>query len=148
MLNFKVYSIEKDPCWDGYQQIGMKKKGSKKVPNCVPETAKVLDYGSDEAVKAAKKKTPGQMEDDFLPHKMYDKYGNEYAAATKADHERMKKLGYSHDVNELGPAAMKRAKRRKASLDKAMKKYGDAEKMGMDPADVNQRRNKPTLKKR
>jgi len=49
---------------------------------------------------------------------------------------------------EMGPAAMKRAKRRKASLDKAMKKYGDAEKMGMNPADVNQRRNKPTLKKR
>jgi hypothetical protein len=48
----------------------------------------------------------------------------------------------------MGPAAMKRAKKRKASLDKAMKKYGDAEKMGMDPADVNQRRNKPTLKKR
>ena len=84
MLNFKVYLIEKDPCWDGYQQIGMKKKGGKKVPNCVPEKAKVLDYGSDEAVKAAKKKTPGQMEDDFLPHKMYDKYGNEYAATTKA----------------------------------------------------------------
>jgi hypothetical protein len=115
MLNFKVYLIEKDPCWDGYQQIGMKKKGGKKVPNCVPETAKVLDYGSDEAVKAAKKKTPGQTEDD---------------------------------IKEMGPAAMKRAKRRKASLDKAMKKYGDAEKMGMDPADVNQRRNKPTLKRR
>ena len=26
-----------DPCWDGYQQIGMKDKGGKKVPNCVPE---------------------------------------------------------------------------------------------------------------
>ena len=52
------------------------------------------------------------------------------------------------DIEEMGPAAMKRAKRRKASLDKAMKKYGDAEKMGMDPARVNQRRNKPTLTKR
>jgi hypothetical protein len=29
-----------------------------------------------------------------------------------------------------------------------MNKYGDAEIKGMDPADVNQRRNKPTLKKR
>jgi len=26
-----------DPCWDGYKQIGMKKKDGKKVPNCVPE---------------------------------------------------------------------------------------------------------------
>ena len=28
---------EKDPCWKGYKQVGMKKKGSKMVPNCVPE---------------------------------------------------------------------------------------------------------------
>jgi len=26
----------KDPCWKGYKQIGMKKKGGKEVPNCVP----------------------------------------------------------------------------------------------------------------
>jgi hypothetical protein len=24
-----------DPCWKGYQQMGMKDKGGKKVPNCV-----------------------------------------------------------------------------------------------------------------
>ena len=26
-----------DPCWKGYKQIGMKDKGGKQVPNCVPE---------------------------------------------------------------------------------------------------------------
>jgi hypothetical protein len=52
------------------------------------------------------------------------------------------------DVTEMGPAAMKRMKAKKAYLAKTMKKYGDASKMGMDPADVNQRRNKPTLKKK
>jgi hypothetical protein len=26
-----------NPCWKGYKQIGMKKKGGKQVPNCVPE---------------------------------------------------------------------------------------------------------------
>lgn len=25
-----------DPCWKGYQMVGMKKKGGKEVPNCVP----------------------------------------------------------------------------------------------------------------
>jgi len=25
-----------DPCWTGYKQVGMKTKGGKKVPNCVP----------------------------------------------------------------------------------------------------------------
>ena len=28
---------EKDPCWTGYKQVGMKKKNGKEVPNCVPE---------------------------------------------------------------------------------------------------------------
>ena len=30
-----MYHID-EACWDGYQQIGMKKKGGKQVPNCVP----------------------------------------------------------------------------------------------------------------
>lgn len=29
-------SKKSNPCWKGYKQIGMKKKGNKKVPNCVP----------------------------------------------------------------------------------------------------------------
>ena len=27
-----------DPCWKGYQQIGMKDKDGRQVPNCVPES--------------------------------------------------------------------------------------------------------------
>ena len=29
---------EEAPCWDGYRQAGMKKKGDRMVPNCVPES--------------------------------------------------------------------------------------------------------------
>jgi hypothetical protein len=28
---------KKDPCWDGYEMVGQKKKKGKKVPNCVPK---------------------------------------------------------------------------------------------------------------
>jgi len=28
---------KKGPCWKGYEAIGMKKKGGRKVPNCVPK---------------------------------------------------------------------------------------------------------------
>lgn len=28
---------EKDPCWKNYEQVGMKSKDGKKVPNCVPK---------------------------------------------------------------------------------------------------------------
>ncbi len=38
MISFKDYLTEKkkDPCWTGYEMVGMKDKGGKKVPNCVP----------------------------------------------------------------------------------------------------------------
>ena len=35
VMSFSKYLDEK--CWDGYRQAGMKKKGNRMVPNCVPE---------------------------------------------------------------------------------------------------------------
>ena len=28
---------DENPCWKGYEMIGMKDKGGRKVPNCVPK---------------------------------------------------------------------------------------------------------------
>jgi hypothetical protein len=50
-------SEDKDPCWKGYEMIGMKKKGGKPVPNCVPvkeeqvEEAKMTRKQKDMAVR-------------------------------------------------------------------------------------------------
>lgn len=33
---FKEDTIKEDPCWSGYEQIGMKDKDGRQVPNCVP----------------------------------------------------------------------------------------------------------------
>jgi hypothetical protein len=43
---------DKDPCWDNYEMIGMKKKGGRKVPNCVPKVDE--DTGPTGPVKDAK----------------------------------------------------------------------------------------------
>jgi hypothetical protein len=32
-------SNKKNPCWAGYQMVGTKDKGGKRVPNCVPKKA-------------------------------------------------------------------------------------------------------------
>ena len=32
-----------DACWTGYKQVGMKNKGGKQVPNCVPESMSIED---------------------------------------------------------------------------------------------------------
>lgn len=50
-----------NPCWDGYEMVGTKKKDGKEVPNCVPKgssseskTAQILalDNNSEESQKA------------------------------------------------------------------------------------------------
>lgn len=46
MKNIIPYDIfineKKGPCWDGYKQIGLKKKNGKMVPNCVKESNKSI----------------------------------------------------------------------------------------------------------
>jgi hypothetical protein len=39
----KLKKDSDDPCWDGYVQLGMKKKDGKEVPNCVPKESVELD---------------------------------------------------------------------------------------------------------
>jgi len=36
----EVQEGDGDPCWDSHKQVGMKKKGGRMVPNCVPKTKK------------------------------------------------------------------------------------------------------------
>ena len=49
-----------------------------------------------------RKKAPFKLAEEFKPHKMYDpKTGKEYDAKTQADHERMAKMGYTHEKPEV-----------------------------------------------
>ena len=40
MTSNKIKEGKGDPCWDTHKQVGMKKKGGRMVPNCVPKNAK------------------------------------------------------------------------------------------------------------
>lgn len=53
-LHPSVIEEEEDPCWDGYKMVGMKKKGKKKVPNCVPEEAEIEEEVTTADVKVVK----------------------------------------------------------------------------------------------
>ena len=41
-----------DPCWDSHKQVGMKKKGNRMVPNCVPKN-KVKEETEDSSEKSS-----------------------------------------------------------------------------------------------
>ena len=48
-----------DPCWDGYKQVGMKKKDGKEVPNCVPEEVELEEATEKDIISALKKERIG-----------------------------------------------------------------------------------------
>ena len=56
---------EASPCWKGYKQVGMKDKGGRQVPNCVPNESVVKEatynFGKEEYTK--KNLTPTQIQD-------------------------------------------------------------------------------------
>ena len=46
MIKLIELLTEKDPCWKGYKQIGMKEKDGREVPNCVP-----IEEGEDDDIE-------------------------------------------------------------------------------------------------
>ena len=52
----------RDPCWKGYDMIGMKDKNGKQVPNCVPTTKeKKARKKSKNAVRSPQGKGKGTL---------------------------------------------------------------------------------------
>jgi len=67
----------KGPCWTGYKQVGMKKKGNKMVPNCVPEETSIEEENKPTNPKLwAKWKAKAKAKFDVYP----SAYANGWAA--------------------------------------------------------------------
>ena len=59
---------DKDPCWDTRKQVGMKKKGGKMVPNCVPKNESFSVKSPVSFSKPEKKVEEGISEEQFKKH--------------------------------------------------------------------------------
>jgi|TARA_R110000824_G_scaffold117385_1_gene269313 hypothetical protein len=61
---------DKNPCWDGYEMIGMKEKDGKEVPNCVPLEERILQEAEYQGRKVTLNKP---MAGDVKKSKVYVK---------------------------------------------------------------------------
>lgn len=61
----------KKACWKGYTAVGMKEKGGRKVPNCVPEETQVEE-------SAAWQRSSGKNPEGGLNQKGVDSYRKEH----------------------------------------------------------------------
>jgi len=87
-----------DPCWKGYQMVGMKDKGGKKVPNCVPE--EVQQEGAvpaSEKIITVKHKTSGKtLRISANAAQKYRTMGYHYHPVNEAKDEQ--EYGYEGDM--------------------------------------------------
>ena len=106
----QVEQIE-EACWDGYKQVGMKKKGDKEVPNCVPEDNDLNEWGEitekdDKSGKELNNPTKG----DVKKYKVYvrnDKgnvvkveFGDPNMEIKRDDPERRKAFRARHNCDQ------------------------------------------------
>lgn len=107
-----------EACWDGYKQEGMKKKGDKVVPNCVPEetteaVGTAAKYADRSGFMGGKFKSHDRAME--LPRKKLDKYRDKQQAkkdaAHKAQDSSMAKRGYAQNVVDRDKAQKKATKK-------------------------------------
>lgn len=105
----KMKGGAKDPCWSGYKMVGTKKKGSKEVPNCVPESANLKEGNTRHRISRLKmmiddrRKKANMVKDPLVKRHhlmMADQY-EEMLNSFMSQHEELKEF-----LPALGAAAM------------------------------------------
>ena len=108
MKTFKEFT---EACWDGYKQIGMKKKNGKKVPNCVPEEEEIEE--SEYQGKKVKLNNPTRASDGKKKFYVYVKnekgnviklgFGDPNMEIKRDDPARRKSFRARHNCDDPGP---------------------------------------------
>jgi len=94
-----------EACWKNYKQIGMKKKGSKQVPNCVPKES------VEEARMSAAAKLSKAWERQQEKSAASAKRGREYMAQIKQDAANKEKKKEEVKEHKKGVRAVKHTKK-------------------------------------
>jgi hypothetical protein len=116
----QVEQIE-EACWVGYKQVGMKKKGNKEVPNCVPEETELNEWGEveEESEYQGRKVTLNKPSaGDVKKSKVYVKnekgnvvkvnFGDPNMTIKKSNPARRKSFRARHNCENPGPKWMAR----------------------------------------
>jgi hypothetical protein len=135
--------MEED-CWSGYKQVGMKKKGKKIVPNCVPvsETSeeKLVDKILGELLESSKS-GDSSLHDWFAKSKSSDgkpgwvQLGGKYAGkpcAKQPDQTTKPKCGSSKMAAEMSPEEEEKAAKRKRKEDPNPERSGKAKNIATE----------------
>jgi hypothetical protein len=138
-----------DPCWDTHKQVGMKKKGNRMVPNCVPknEEVEVSEEGSMSAQEIALQKRKATI-DQMIARKRkqsLDKGQSEQPAKAMGEEtedslrdRRMERGGVDGNTNYKKPAP-------KFAPGPSKKKYDGMSALDYVKADIRKKHGKGAI---
>ncbi len=130
-----------EACWSGYKQVGMKKKGKKNVPNCVPVGESQLVNKILDELQEASKSGDSSLHDWFSKSKSSDgkpgwvQLGGKYAGkpcAKQPGQTTKPKCGSSKMASEMSPEEEERAARRKRKEDPNPERSGKAKNVATE----------------
>ena len=146
----KMFNEKKsDPCWDSHKQVGMKKKGGKMVPNCVPKNEEfaaegIRDMDPEKGTKERKaklEKKRGMKMDDHPQYKKEEvEQVDENRAAARAaggykDDSKKQPDPSKAGFTGIGNMSIDQIRKMSARMDKEKTKKEEyvAEKKGSKP---------------
>ena len=131
-----------DPCWKGYEQVGMKEKGGRKVPNCVPKKAdsdkpnKLTELRNkiNELKAKGVNKTLEETKELIELKAEYARLGGKRTDASTSDYKKQEQaiqkqykiymdLIDQANAGKLGKTASKQIKEAKAKLDEMRRNF-------------------------
>jgi len=107
LIENKEAKQDGDPCWKGYEMIGMKKKGGKEVPNCVKKEESVKSFKEmyDEIDETTMQDIKYALAKTFQKGK-YDKLARYVAQQAKKDGNKKSIEYYAQKAIDLVGASM------------------------------------------
>ena len=91
-----------DPCWKGYQMVGTKKKGSREVPNCVPEEVKSIQEDKYQDPMAATQTVGSEVDTDTAPKRKREMTKSARIIKAIYKKKRVKEELYDHEKENKG----------------------------------------------
>jgi hypothetical protein len=135
-----------EKCWDGYKRVGMKKKGKRMVPNCVPEATDIIAKAKAAVAKKAGAKLKMDPDtgtpDHFTAAQRRKKGLPEEAAPYQPARPQSRYAGKANDALDNSFA-----KRNQSAIDKrndSIKRSAEAHRRMLHPDTAERKRGKPS----
>ena len=129
--------LQCEACWTGYKQVGLKKKGDRMVPNCVPESKELLDMQEVDLTKRQVKmvhKAADKLAKEMKVDEAYEEGTPEYVQHTMKMTPGQPIQNFRVSSEKIVAKDIEKFKNEGETIDKYKKRFKENWKIELDKA--------------